>query len=152
MKKKKKFPYLLCVFPSPHHIQSFWLEFIIVSRCPQVLVMLMHTHSPTQIHTHTLFTTDFTINQKIQQSSFSFSDPSEGCFCLCIRSIDEVTTALGITHQLNKLAVTPGEYKPLFFPRSHSNRHSSICSHLKVEEDSCKINSKIRKHNKFISA
>lgn len=51
--KEKIFSYLLCVFPSPHHIQSFWLEFIIVSRCPQVLVMLMHTYPPTQIHTHT---------------------------------------------------------------------------------------------------
>ena len=54
--------------------------------------------SETDFGTHTLFTADFTINKKIQQSSFIFSHPSEGCFCLCIRSVDDVTTALGITH------------------------------------------------------
>lgn len=51
--KGKKSSYLLCVFPSHLQVQSSWLEFINVSRCPQVLGTHAHTCTYTQIHIHT---------------------------------------------------------------------------------------------------
>lgn len=96
---RKKIPiFTLCIsFSSSHPKLSVRVHYCIkVPPSPGHA----HAHIPphTNTHTHTLFTADFTINKKIQQSSFIFSDPSEGCFCLCIRSVDEVTTALGIAH------------------------------------------------------